>query len=58
MTKHIDIDEDWDPEQGSLHDHRLKTIAQIEQAGFGKKPTPVDTQAGVDLGEISTDTGE
>lgn len=31
----IDIDANWNPEECSLDEHRMKMLATIEQPGFG-----------------------
>lgn len=34
MTKNIDVDKTWDPEKGTLHDHRMTEFEKLKQAGF------------------------
>lgn len=36
----IDIDADWNPEECSLDEHRMKKLATIEQPGFGANAKP------------------
>lgn len=36
----IDIDADWNPEECSLDEHRMKKLATLEQPGFGIHAKP------------------
>lgn len=39
----IDVDKTWDPEKGSLDDHRQAEFAKIQQVPFGQPvPKPVE----------------
>jgi hypothetical protein len=50
-----DIDATWDPEKGSLHDHRMKQMETMKQPGWPPKPEvqtpPADTPVFDDTAE-------
>lgn len=53
----IDIDADWNPEECSLDEHRMKKLATLEQPGFGihAKPKAEDDEDDDDATDIGED---